>query len=85
MHGVDFEAHDVLIDEELRQGIKDFTSWPTIPQIFINGEFVGGCDILLQMHKDGQLIDTLWKNAGIKSALAEEETEGSNKDGDKSK
>ncbi|XP_070501591.1 uncharacterized monothiol glutaredoxin ycf64-like [Chironomus tepperi] len=76
MHGVDFEAHDVLADEELRQGIKDFTSWPTIPQVFINGEFVGGCDILLQMHKDGQLIDTLWKNAGIKSALAEEETEG---------
>ncbi|CAG9808778.1 unnamed protein product [Chironomus riparius] len=84
MHGVDFEAHDVLADEELRQGIKDFSSWPTIPQVFINGEFVGGCDILLQMHKDGQLIDTLWKNAGIKSALAEDETEGS-KDDEKSK
>jgi monothiol glutaredoxin len=74
MHGVEkYDAHDVLLDEELRQGIKDFSSWPTIPQVYINGEFIGGCDILLEMHKDGTLIDTLWKNAGIKSALAEEE------------
>lgn len=77
-----FDSHDVLIDEELRQGIKDFSSWPTIPQVFINGEFIGGCDILLQMHKDGTLIDTLWKNAGIKSALAEDE-ETSDGGGDK--
>ncbi|KAG5673894.1 hypothetical protein PVAND_003897 [Polypedilum vanderplanki] len=76
MHDVKFDAHDVLSDEELRQGIKDFTSWPTIPQVFINGEFIGGCDILLQMHKDGSLIETLWKNAGIKSALAEDESLG---------
>lgn len=73
MHEVEFEAHDVLSDDDIRQGIKEFSRWPTIPQIFINGEFIGGCDILLQMHKDGQLIETLWKNAGIKSALAEEE------------
>lgn len=82
MHEVDFEAHDVLADEELRQGIKDFSSWPTIPQVFINGEFIGGCDILLQMHKNGELIDTLWKEAGIKSALAEED-ESENKGDDK--
>lgn len=82
MHGVEkFDSHDVLLDEELRQGIKDFSSWPTIPQVFINGEFIGGCDILMQMHKDGTLIDTLWKNAGIKSALAEEEEK--NDGGDK--
>lgn len=52
-------------------GIKDFSNWPTIPQVFINGEFVGGCDILLQMHQNGELIDEL-KKAGIESALAKE-------------
>lgn len=72
MHGVQYDSHDILLDEELRQGIKDFSSWPTIPQVFIAGEFVGGCDILLQMHQNGDLIDVLHKNAGIKSALAEE-------------
>ncbi|KAJ3657913.1 hypothetical protein Zmor_009689 [Zophobas morio] len=68
MHGVKYEAHDVLADEALRQGIKDFSNWPTIPQVFINGEFVGGCDILLQMHRSGDLIEELEK-VGIKSAL----------------
>lgn len=72
MHGVEYDHHDVLSDDELRQGIKDFSNWPTIPQIFINGEFVGGCDILLQMHQNGELIDELQKKAGIKSALADE-------------
>jgi len=71
MHGVNYDAHDVLLNEELRQGIKDFSNWPTIPQVYISGEFVGGCDILLQMHQNGELIDVLYKNAGIKSALAE--------------
>ncbi len=47
--------HNVLADETIRQGIKDFTNWPTIPQIFINGEFVGGCDILTEMHENGEL------------------------------
>ncbi|KYM88421.1 Glutaredoxin-related protein 5, mitochondrial [Atta colombica] len=72
MHGVTYDAHDVLKDEELRQGIKDFSNWPTIPQIFINGDFVGGCDILLEMHKNGDLIEEL-KKAGITSALLEKE------------
>lgn len=71
MHGVNYDAHDVLADDELRQGIKDFSNWPTIPQIFISGEFVGGCDILLQMHQNGELIEVLKKNAGITSALAD--------------
>lgn len=75
MHGVKYDAHDVLLDEELRQGIKDFSNWPTIPQIYISGEFVGGCDILLQMHQNGELIDVLHKNAGITSALAETPSE----------
>ncbi|XP_025991448.1 glutaredoxin-related protein 5, mitochondrial [Solenopsis invicta] len=72
MHGVTYDAHDVLKDDKLRQGIKDFSNWPTIPQVFINGEFVGGCDILLEMHKNGELIDEL-KKAGITSALLEKE------------
>lgn len=72
MHGVKYDSYDVLLDDDLRQGIKDFSNWPTIPQVFISGEFVGGCDILLQMHQNGELIEVLQKNAGIKSALAEE-------------
>ena len=53
-------------------GIKEFTNWPTIPQIFIGGEFIGGCDILLQMHKNGELIEELQK-VGIQSTLLEQE------------
>lgn len=53
-------------------GIKEFTSWPTIPQVFMEGEFVGGCDIMLEMHKSGELIEQL-KNIGIKSALDEDD------------
>nr|CAH0108857.1 unnamed protein product [Daphnia galeata] len=73
MHGVtNYDAHNVLADESIRQGIKEFTNWPTIPQIFIGGEFVGGCDILLQMHKNGELIEELQK-VGIQSTLLEQE------------
>ncbi|XP_076243024.1 glutaredoxin 5 [Calliopsis andreniformis] len=72
MHNVKFDAHDVLQDEELRQGIKEFSNWPTIPQVFINGEFVGGCDILLEMHRNGELVEEL-KKVGIQSALLEKE------------
>ena len=53
-------------------GIKDFSKWPTIPQVFINGEFVGGCDILLQMHQNGELIRKL-KEVGITSELLKED------------
>lgn len=49
-------------------GIKEYSNWPTIPQVFINGEFIGGCDIMLQMHQSGELIEEL-KKIGIKSAL----------------
>ncbi|OAD54875.1 Glutaredoxin-related protein 5, mitochondrial [Eufriesea mexicana] len=72
MHDVKYDAHDVLEDEMLRQGIKDYSNWPTIPQVFINGEFVGGCDILLEMHKNGELVAEL-KKVGITSALLEKE------------
>ncbi|KAL8606629.1 hypothetical protein ACOMHN_025728 [Nucella lapillus] len=68
-HGVkNYESHNILEDEDLRQGVKDFTHWPTIPQVFIDGEFVGGCDIMMDMHKNGELIEEL-KKAGIRSVL----------------
>jgi len=51
----DVKAYNVLASEEIRQGIKEYTNWPTIPQIFINGEFVGGCDIVTEMHQNGDL------------------------------
>nr|DAA34722.1 TPA_inf: hypothetical conserved secreted protein 684 [Amblyomma variegatum] len=70
MHGVDYSAHNVLEDETLRQGVKDFSNWPTIPQVYIDGQFVGGCDILLQMHQNGELVDELAK-VGIKSLLVD--------------
>uniref|UniRef100_A0A672MW54 Glutaredoxin 5 homolog (S. cerevisiae) n=1 Tax=Sinocyclocheilus grahami TaxID=75366 RepID=A0A672MW54_SINGR len=54
--------------------IKTFSNWPTIPQVFINGEFFGGCDILLQMHQSGDLVEELQK-LGIRSALLDQEKE----------
>lgn len=53
--GVPFVGVDVLADEAVRQGVKDLTEWPTIPQIFVRGQFIGGCDILEEMHGDGSL------------------------------
>lgn len=53
-------------------GIKNYSNWPTIPQVYLNGEFVGGCDILLQMHQSGDLVEEL-KKLGIQSALLESE------------
>lgn len=53
--GVPFETRDVISDPELREGIKKFSNWPTIPQVYIKGEFVGGCDITLEMFKNGEL------------------------------
>lgn len=53
-------------------GVKSYSNWPTIPQVFLNGEFVGGCDILLQMHQNGDLVEEL-KKMGIRSALLDAE------------
>ncbi|CAG0902125.1 unnamed protein product [Darwinula stevensoni] len=72
MHGVNYDSYDVLADERIRQGVKEYSSWPTIPQVFIGGEFVGGCDIILQMHQNGDLIEEL-KKAGITSTLLEKD------------
>jgi monothiol glutaredoxin len=59
MLGVKFKGIDVLADPSLRQGIKDFSNWPTIPQLYIKGEFVGGCDIMREMFQSGELQKTL--------------------------
>src|SRR6202008_571453 len=53
--GVKFKSFDVLTDPSLRQGVKEFSSWPTIPQIYVKGEFVGGCDIVREMHASGEV------------------------------
>jgi len=58
-YGSPVKGHNVLASEELRQGIKEFTNWPTIPQIFIKGEFVGGADIIAEMHENGELAGLL--------------------------
>lgn len=56
---VEFKSFDVLEDAEMRQAIKDYTDWPTIPQIFINGNFIGGSDILQELHENGELKEML--------------------------
>ncbi|HAC64559.1 MAG TPA: Grx4 family monothiol glutaredoxin [Cyanothece sp. UBA12306] len=53
--GVPYETCDVLADPEIRQGIKDYSNWQTIPQVYISGEFVGGCDIAIEMYQSGEL------------------------------
>lgn len=62
--GVEFADVNVLADEELRQGIKDFSDWPTIPQLYVKGEFVGGCDIITEMTMSGEL-DQLFEENGV--------------------
>ncbi len=62
--GVDFADVNVLEDESIRQGIKDFSDWPTIPQLYVKGEFVGGCDIVTEMTLSGEL-DQLFDEKGI--------------------
>lgn len=62
--GVEFADVNVLADEEVRQGIKDFSDWPTIPQLYVKGEFVGGCDIITEMTLSGEL-DTLFAENGV--------------------
>lgn len=54
-HGFEFDSFDVLKDDEIRQEVKNYSDWPTIPQVYKDGAFVGGCDILLQMHQSGEL------------------------------
>ncbi|TGZ83143.1 glutaredoxin [Ascodesmis nigricans] len=88
LQGVDpdkFAAYNVLEDEEIRQGIKEYSNWPTIPQLYVNGEFIGGCDILVAMHQSGELAEMLEKEGVLAPEEAvEESAEGKSEgEGDK--
>ncbi|MDX2113359.1 MAG: Grx4 family monothiol glutaredoxin [Alphaproteobacteria bacterium] len=63
----DFKDVNVLADQEIREGIKQFTNWPTIPQLYVKGEFIGGCDIVREMYQSGEL-EQLLKDKGVKAA-----------------
>jgi monothiol glutaredoxin len=67
--GVKFKGVDVLTDPEIRQGIKEYSSWPTIPQLYVKGEFIGGCDIVREMFETGELKELLTSN-GIETRAA---------------
>jgi monothiol glutaredoxin len=62
--GVPFQSANVLEEQELREGIKEFSQWPTVPQLYVKGEFVGGCDIVTEMFQSGEL-ETLLAEKGV--------------------
>ncbi len=66
--GVKFNSINVLDSNEMREGIKKFSNWPTIPQLYVKEEFIGGCDIVKEMHENGELLD-LFKKKGIETNL----------------
>mmetsp|Transcript_101857 Transcript_101857/g.283730 ORF Transcript_101857/g.283730 Transcript_101857/m.283730 type:complete len:200 (+) Transcript_101857:163-762(+) len=68
--GVDFESANVLESDEMRQGIKEYSQWPTIPQLYVNGEFVGGCDIVTSMHQSGELAELFEEVGAAEEAKA---------------
>ena len=65
--GVKFKGIDILVDPSLREGVKQFTNWPTLPQLYVKGEFVGGCDIVREMAESGELKQ-LMADKGVASA-----------------
>jgi monothiol glutaredoxin len=67
--GVKFHGINILVDPELRQGVKEFSQWPTIPQLYVKGEFVGGCDIIREMFETGEL-EQMFKEKGVTLAAA---------------
>lgn len=67
--GVEFKSVDVLQHPDIRQGIKEFSDWPTIPQLYIKGEFIGGCDIMKEMYENGELKQLL-QEKGVKAGVA---------------
>ncbi len=67
--GVEFEGVDVLADPAIRQGVKEFSEWPTVPQLYIGGEFVGGSDIMMEMYQAGELTAML-DQAGVPRSAA---------------
>ncbi|MFQ5699579.1 MAG: Grx4 family monothiol glutaredoxin [Myxococcota bacterium] len=72
-YGVEYRTFDVLSNPLVREGIKRFSNWPTIPQLYVKGEFIGGCDILVEMHEAGELGAIL---SAVKSEPAEGEASG---------
>ncbi|MBM3620847.1 MAG: Grx4 family monothiol glutaredoxin [Alphaproteobacteria bacterium] len=62
--GVRFKGVNVLVDPAIRQGIKEFSDWPTIPQLYVKGEFIGGCDIVREMYETGEL-EQVFKDKGV--------------------
>ncbi|KAJ1822309.1 monothiol glutaredoxin grx5 [Coemansia sp. RSA 2599] len=74
MHGVDEIAGvDCLQDPEIREGIKEYSDWPTIPQVYVKGEFIGGCDVMVQMHQSGELHELLVKEGVLEADPSAEE------------
>lgn len=67
--GVKFSSVDVLMDPEIRQGIKEFSNWPTVPQLYVKGEFLGGCDIVREMFEAGEL-EQAFDQAGVARTAA---------------
>ena len=66
--GAEFDSVDVLQDQGVRQGIKQFSDWPTIPQLYVKGEFVGGSDIMMEMYESGELATLLEESGVVKAA-----------------
>ena len=68
--GIEFTCIDVLLNNELRQSIKDYTNWPTVPQLYVKGKFLGGCDIITEMYKSGELTRSFDKFGIVHKRLA---------------
>jgi monothiol glutaredoxin len=68
----DYDYYNILEDLDFKEAVKKHSNWPTFPQVYVNGEFIGGSDVLLQMHQNGELVDELLK-IGHKSALLKEQ------------
>ena len=66
--GVEFGSTDVLQDPEVRAGVKSYSNWPTIPQLYVKGEFVGGSDIMMEMYEAGELADMM-RDKGVKTSV----------------
>lgn len=56
-YDIDFQSYNILLDAEIRQGLKDYSQWPTFPQLYVKGELIGGCDIIVELHESGELGD----------------------------
>ncbi len=69
--GVPFECVNILSDPEIRQGMKEYSSWPTFPQVYVGGEFIGGCDIVREMHEKGELAPIVQKAVGSSAASSD--------------